>query len=168
MPVDSFCETYGVKLLDVPADGHCFLSCIRLFFKENLKQLAELTRGKIWNNLWHLNTVVVRNATGHTPMFSLLDRLIEQWNVFQQGRLLDDEQPLTKESFLHDMARYFNNGDYGTQSVDFFIYIRSHVFGINILILNESSTGLLVMPFPRRDFADCGSRLRHDDYTIVQ
>ena len=107
-----FMAQFGLKCVDVPSDGHCFISCIRLYFKEFLPDVAEPT------------VHYIRSKIDELDLTDLSERSAR--SVAQLRR---------------EATAYFDHADFASDFVDIFIGLRSDLFNIRIIVLKENRRG---------------------------
>ena len=102
-----FLARFNLKRVDVPDDGHCFVSCIRLFFREYLPHVPDQTIAMLRDKFHRLN---LREA------FSL------------QGAISD-------EQFDQHSHEFFDQALFNNQFFDLFIGFRDQLFNVKIIII---------------------------------
>ena len=110
-----FLSRFGLKCVDVPPDGHCFISCIRLFFHEYLPSVADQTVAMLRDKCDQLFTSGVFEQMGYNA-----------------------------EEFAQNSKTYFKKLRFDNDFVDNFIGLRNDLFNIRILILSEQANGHLL------------------------
>ena len=112
LSLSAFMARFGLKCVDVPSDGHCFMSCIRLFFKDFLPDVAQPTIDTLRSKIAQLDLTDVSERSARS--------------VAQLRR---------------EVSAYFDRADFASDFVDIFIGLRSDIFNIKIIVLKENRRG---------------------------
>ena len=129
---------FGLKCVDVPDDGHCFVSCIRLFFREYLPTVPDQTVAMLRDKFNRLN---LRNAF-----------------YLQAG--------ITDEQYDTHSREYFEHARFDNVFMDAFTGFRNELFNIKIIIVKvmEGETTMMI-DTPNMAYDD--ERNHHPDHTIL-
>ena len=107
-----FLARFGLRCVDVPSDGHCFISCLRLYFSEFLPNVVGPTLDTLRARVNELDFAQLAVASAHTEA-----QLRNDANVFCE------------------------TGKSATDFVDLFIGLRHEIFSIPIIVLFEAQDG---------------------------
>ncbi len=110
--LDDFLKTYQLRLVDVPDDGHCFLSVIRLFFQQYLPLAPQLTVQEI-----------------RDKYYSLFDK-----SIFQHLESIGNHSATT---YRHQADAFFDDARPASDFFDYFVTQCTLVFSIRFSIIQQ-------------------------------
>ena len=110
-------EQFNLKLVEVPDDGHCFVSCVRLFFAQFLN--VQMT-------IQHVYDIVRAYNNNRNEELTFAGYGIDQVN-FEVGS-----------------RNYFENGTFQNNFVDVLIGLASYIFKIQIIVLRSAQQNLIL------------------------
>ena len=116
LQIEPFLAQFGLKRVDVPDDGHCLVSCVRLFFREYLPNVPDQTIAMLRDKFHRLN---LRDA------------------FYLEGGI-DEEQFNTHE------REFFEEAEFNNQFMDIFTGFRDQLFNIKIILIMEGEQTVMV------------------------
>ena len=128
---------FGLKRVDVPDDGHCFVSCVRLFFREYLPTVPDQTIAMLRDKF---------------------DRLNLKQAFFNNG--------ISNEQYEEQSVAFFEHAVFNNKFIDVFTGKRNELFNIKIIILKVMD-GNKKMMIIKPDMAYDDERNHHPDHTIL-
>ena len=116
LQIEPFLAQFGLKRVDVPDDGHCLVSCVRLFFREYLPNVPDQTIAMLRDKFHRLN---LRDA------------------FYLEGGI-DEEQ------FNEHEREFFEEALFDNQFMDIFTGFRDQLFNIKIILIMEREQTVMV------------------------
>ena len=116
LQIEPFLAQFGLKRVDVPDDGHCLVSCVRLFFREYLPNVPDQTIAMLRDKFHRLN---LRDA------------------FYLEGGI-DEEQ------FNEHEREFFEEALFDNQFMDIFTGFRDQLFNIKIILIMEGEQTVMV------------------------
>lgn len=121
---NNFCQAYSIKDCDIPEDGFCFFSCIRLFFKRyfDINYTLQMVEQMILNMLNNRE----------------LSNFYHDFNI--------------DSNIISSIRNYFSNGQYDRDIVDLLIDMTINTFNLNLIVLihNEDQNNLFMQLYSQR------------------
>jgi hypothetical protein len=125
-------ETYDLQLLDVPSDGHCFISTIIKFF--DIFHQQKYTIQQVQNKYFDL----LNNEDTNTQIFETyrVMKIDSLSRTTPQGLQINYSNQEINNYMWHDFQRYFRDKQFvDNEYLDIIIQYACKVFKIDILII---------------------------------
>ena len=122
-------NTYDLKIQVIPGDGLCFCSSIRLYLKQFNNIDLSIADLKIQTTRYFFNN------------FNIISPYLSQQIIYEQ---------YMNESIVS----YFDHKNFNSDFVDIFIMQSSHIFKINLCVIEEINNSVLfhLMKFVEQTF----------------